>query len=1386
MSALEAEDQGQWELSKENIQPLKQGRKATVLSVALDENAQKKLALERQEYEKELRTYSGDDPLDIWYRYVVWVEQNYPKGGKDGNIKVLIEKCVEAIQSSEKYLNDPRYLEIWIKYASISSVSLEIYKALDSKGIGSGLAAYYESYAWELEKVGNYKRADSIYQLGIQRLAKPLDQLEASHKKFQARVARSTVEGSVDQLTNSSEPQRGVFTALKTQGSNNRVANERVGSNIIGGAGRVNISKQSTNVMGPTFQIFSDENTNSGVDRTGSSTGVGNVPGRSVMNKENDRNPSQWTKARASQKTTSIVNVDDVDKIQKPAFSVHVDENAAPSATPSKLCPSSNVLATRKNEYDDWHVPRFIAEPFDPTKQPQYPKNKVYCGTEEFSIEELRAANYFKKLDEAKKKEEEERKKNSEMVAMQATLRQQEEMMKKQAEEMQQQKEMIQQLLQAQQLQQQQQQQHQVSRLQSAKRKYNQKSTLYQDSYVQINKSVNFTVNQSHLLDESTTRGLLQMQPATGGISSKESSLSLEPINSVAGPHSGPSSREVSLLSVSRPTSSNNSSPTVNTKFAREMINDMWNASLFNNTHATSDKDTAVEPAVAPVTSAPFAIFSDENKKDDQQKFSIQTTAPFEIFSDENTAPKCKEQPQPFTIHSDEPKPVVSQESTNEMYAEENQENQAPAGFSQLKEKRQTSGILVPAVNVEYCPLDQQEDECKVTDEKPEAPKKAPVTPEPKDDEMDGITPLEDDLKDFTMNGGAMADFTLAMPTRPEDFCKMAKMASTPGPWSLGLVPQGFKEGDDFTMAIPLAKAKQASLDEDDDICMSEDKSTEKDDKSGELMPPPPIAPKTPNSGTKSGANSPTTIAKSLSPIMEASREYRSSSSSSPGSSTTLGSTHGLTHQGNTLSTTTMTKSRHMASSLQPHEEELQMEIGSSNNCNYDVSKSGYLADKSRGESLAESKRMMPRKSLMPVGGMDFDPDAAAAMLCDMDEDMGLGNIGEISVMSPAPLTAPPSTKNRAKLNITGPINPFSDALLEQLLDNLDEPVEKRGGYCSENGKLPLMKQGMQLRLGEEIFHLKRTVGEGAYATVFHASTIDPMNVTVITSFEEDDEDDERQMILKVQKPAFPWEFYICHELRQRLKAKNHPTNMLDSVMRVNRGYFYSNGSILVNDYHKFGTLLNVINKYKLSGVTLPEELAILIMVEVLTVIEAIHSSEVIHADVKPDNFLVLGAPKVNLSGTTNEEVFSDCPSMVKIIDFGRSIDMKLLPLGATFTEKVKTNGFACCEMRDDREWTYQTDLYGVAAIAHCLLWSTYMNVVKDGRGKWNIKGTYKRWWNRNLWENFFKTMLNVPSCQELPDLRKIKEDFMNAFMAKKTMDFKLVLSKFEVICKQK
>ena len=65
--------QPDWELSKENIQPLKSGRKASKLENISKPKDLKALNEERMQYESELRMYDGPDPLDPWYRPVTRV-----------------------------------------------------------------------------------------------------------------------------------------------------------------------------------------------------------------------------------------------------------------------------------------------------------------------------------------------------------------------------------------------------------------------------------------------------------------------------------------------------------------------------------------------------------------------------------------------------------------------------------------------------------------------------------------------------------------------------------------------------------------------------------------------------------------------------------------------------------------------------------------------------------------------------------------------------------------------------------------------------------------------------------------------------------------------------------------------------------------------------------------------------------------------------------------------------------------------------------------------------------------------------------------------------------------------------------------------------------------
>lgn len=43
------------------------------------------------------------------------------------------------------------------------------------------------------------------------------------------------------------------------------------------------------------------------------------------------------------------------------------------------------------------------------------------------------------------------------------------------------------------------------------------------------------------------------------------------------------------------------------------------------------------------------------------------------------------------------------------------------------------------------------------------------------------------------------------------------------------------------------------------------------------------------------------------------------------------------------------------------------------------------------------------------------------------------------------------------------------------------------------------------------MFHVRRLRGEGAYAKVYQASTLDPMNVTILPSLDDSDDEDEEE-----------------------------------------------------------------------------------------------------------------------------------------------------------------------------------------------------------------------------------------------------------------------------------
>lgn len=101
-----------------------------------------------------------------------------------------------------------------------------------------------------------------------------------------------------------------------------------------------------------------------------------------------------------------------------------------------------------------------------------------------------------------------------------------------------------------------------------------------------------------------------------------------------------------------------------------------------------------------------------------------------------------------------------------------------------------------------------------------------------------------------------------------------------------------------------------------------------------------------------------------------------------------------------------------------------------------------------------------------------------------------------------------------------------------------------------------------------------------------------------------------------------------------------------------------------------------------------------------------------------------------------------------------------------TFNFVVTTENFTCCEMLERKPWTYQTDLFGLAGTVFVMLFGKYMEVEKKLQ-TWSVKTRFPRYINKSLWEHFFMTLLNVESCDMMPNLQTLKDQFEEEIYAK-------------------
>ncbi|KPP62827.1 mitotic checkpoint serine/threonine-protein kinase BUB1 beta-like [Scleropages formosus] len=402
-----AEGEAEWELSKENIQPLREGRRIGALQQALsqqDGSSHTTVQQQKQAFECELRMYTGDDPLDVWDRYIKWTQQVYPQGGKESNLLVLLERAVIAFANEKRYHNDSRYVNLWLKHGENITEPLEIYNYMHRHGIGVQLAAFYIAWSEEFEKHGNFKKADGIYQQGVSCGAEPADKLHQYHKEFQARVSRQVMASmreseQEEESLEPTQPQRSSLVDLKPRGKKTAFAP------VVRTGATVSYQKRGLSFQLPAaahsghnsrVMVF-DENQGAAVENCEPKTEQWTAPptGRA---KENEIMPEKWTNVKIPQKFGSSV----VPPSAKPTFQPFVEEcDQPPAVTPCKINPAVNtVLSARKPSKEESALELLQQQHAEeqPKEQSMYCKELLFRGATEFCFEELRAERYYKKV----------------------------------------------------------------------------------------------------------------------------------------------------------------------------------------------------------------------------------------------------------------------------------------------------------------------------------------------------------------------------------------------------------------------------------------------------------------------------------------------------------------------------------------------------------------------------------------------------------------------------------------------------------------------------------------------------------------------------------------------------------------------------------------------------------------------------------------------------------------------------------------------------------------------------------------------------------------------------------------------------------------------------
>lgn len=248
---------------------------------------------------------------------------------------------------------------------------------------------------------------------------------------------------------------------------------------------------------------------------------------------------------------------------------------------------------------------------------------------------------------------------------------------------------------------------------------------------------------------------------------------------------------------------------------------------------------------------------------------------------------------------------------------------------------------------------------------------------------------------------------------------------------------------------------------------------------------------------------------------------------------------------------------------------------------------------------------------------------------------------------------------------------------------------------------------------------------------------------------------------LKVQSPPNPWEFYILRQLQTRTAEAAY-------IIKTYEFYHYQDASFMLLDLSRQGTLLDAMNAQRihLQQAQMPEPLAMLFIIRLLQAVIAMHEAGIIHGDIKIENIMLDFRETQALPAHYNAADKQWINQRLKLIDFGRAVDLSCLPVNPMLKAAWPPQPADPVTVQQRIAWKpWVIDYWGVASVAHWLLFGESMAILKL-KTQVSLRKPLKRYWQRQMWQKLFDLMLNPPTVQPTHELKRLVRDFQDALAA--------------------